>query len=377
MPSPKHVEHTLIYKDPFAYCAHPHIAALPGGEWVVVFNQAIRRPFLLHPPNDPRYYNVLIRSSDEGRTWNAPRVVPGYDWHGVECAGLTVLRDGTLLLNQWRFKWYPLETARKLSPTESLSYPADWVRELKASGELPSNHLIPDDPAEVVPWARGNDGAYVHRSTDGGRTWGETIRVDTTPYSGGYGMRGGAQLPNGDILLPLSDAPNYRTVFVVRSGDGGRSWGAPIEAARAPGKEFEEPCLLALDDKRLIMFLRENKSHYLHQCHSTDGGHTWSLPISTPILGYPAHLLRLPDNRLLCTYGYRYEPYSIRAVLSNDDGQTWDADHPLILRDALPNRDLGYPATVMMGDGRLFTVYYAQDSDGVTCIWGTRFALES
>ncbi|MCI0520501.1 MAG: glycoside hydrolase [Chloroflexi bacterium] len=376
MASLTQAEHTLIYKDPFAYCAHPHIARLPDGEWVIVFNHTIRRPFILHPPNDPRYYNMLIRSTDEGKTWNQPRVTPGYDWHGVECAGLTVLEDGALLLNQWRFQWYPLETARSLAANEALSYPADWVRELKAAHEVPHSEYIPDDPAEYVPWARGNDGAYVHRSRDGGRTWEETIRLDTQPYSGGYGMRGGVQLPNGDILLPLSDAPNYRIVFVMRSQDGGRSWSAPVEAANQPGKEFEEPSIWALNDDRLLLLLRENQSHVLHQCFSIDGGLSWSQPTSTRILGYPAHLLRLPDGRLFCTYGYRYQPYSIRAVISDDEGLTWDASSPLIIRDDLPNRDLGYPATVLTNDGDLFTVYYAQDVDGVTCIWGTRYKLE-
>lgn len=376
MPSFRVIEHRIIYKDSFAYCAHPHIASLPNGEWVVVFNRSVRRPFLLHPPNDPHYYNVLIRSQDRGETWSSPRVVPDYDWYGVECAGLTVLADGALLLNQWRFKWYPLETARKLSQSKTLSFPEDWVAELKVSGELDTVPLIPSQPAEVVPWARGNDAAYVHLSTDGGRTWDNTAQLTTTPYSGGYGMRGGVQLANGDILLPLSDVPNYRTVFVVRSNDGGHNWQTPVEVACESGKQFEEPTILVLKNHKIIIMLRENTSHYLHQSFSSDGGCTWSEPQPTPILGYPAHLLQLPDGHLLCVYGYRYAPYSIRAVISADEGQTWDSQHPLSLRDDLPNRDLGYPSSIMMEDGHVFTVYYGQDKDGVTCIQGTRFVLE-
>lgn len=376
MPEIRDIQHQILFKDPFSYCAHAHIADLGDGEWVAVFNRAVRRPVILHPPNDPQYYNVLTRSTDAGRTWNTPRVAPGYDWHGTECAGLTVLHDGTLLLNQWRFTWYPLETARKLAHKVALSFPTDWVQALKAMGELPTNDAIPDDPAEFVPWARGDGGTFVHRSTDGGRTWDETIPIDTTPFSGGYGMRGGVQLANGDLLLPLSDVPNYRTVFVVRSSDGGRTWAAPVVAAAEAGKEFEEPSLLALDDQRLIMLLRENTTHFLHQCTSTDGGHTWHGLRPTPILGYPPHLLRLPDGRLLCTYGYRYVPYGIRAVLSVDEGRTWDVDHPLMLRADLPNRDLGYPASLLMRDGRIFTIYYGQDTDGVTCIQATSYTIE-
>ncbi len=369
----KSIGHHSIYKSPFAYCAHPHIAVLSDGEWVAVFNQVTRRPFILHPPSDPHYYNVLIRSKDEGRTWNSPRVVPGYDWHGVECAGLTILNNGVLLLNQWRFKWYPLEMARKLAKTENILFLED--AELFMSGELPGVIDIPPDPAEAVPWARGGGGTYVHRSTDGGRTWGGTSQVATTPYSGGYGMRGGVQLSNAEILLPLCNIPEYEVIFLVRSSDSGLSWTAPIEAARTSGKKFEEPALLAFDDKHLLMLLRENNSHHLHSVRSMDGGCTWSEPEQTDILGYPAHLLRLPDGRVLCTYGYRFPPFGIRAVISTDQGRTWDIKNPLVLRDDFANKDLGYPSTIMARDGGLFTIYYGQDADGVTAIWGTRFTL--
>lgn len=376
MPIITNRHHQILFKDPFSYCAHAHIAAMPDGEWVVVFNRAVRRPVILHPPNDPHFYNVVIRSTDEGRTWNTPRVAPGYDWHGVECAGLTPLDDGVLLLNQWRFQWYPYETALKLASSSGLSFPADWVRDLKAMGEVPLTGEIPDDPVEYVPWARANGGTFVHRSSDGGRTWDESVCIDTAPFPGGYGMRGGLQLASGEILMPLSDVPNYRTVFVVRSDDGGRTWSEPIVAAQEAGKEFEEPAMLALDERRLILLLRENVTHYLHQCCSEDGGESWHDLRPTPILGYPAQLLRLPDGRILCTYGYRYAPFGIRSVLSADEGQTWDIENPLIIRDDLPNRDLGYPASILARDGRIFTVYYGQDDDGVTCIQGTSFTIE-
>lgn len=50
MKSLEAVEHRILYKDPFAYCAHPHVVNLRKDAWVVVFNRAPRRTFLLHPP---------------------------------------------------------------------------------------------------------------------------------------------------------------------------------------------------------------------------------------------------------------------------------------------------------------------------------------
>ena len=48
---------------------------------------------------------------------------------------------------------------------------------------------------------------------------------------------------------------------------------------------------------------------------------------------------------------------------------------PIAIRAGLPNKDLGYPVTLPLSDGELLTVYYAQDSEGVTGIWGTRWLL--
>jgi hypothetical protein len=39
----------------------------------------------------------------------------------------------------------------------------------------------------------------------------------------------------------------------------------------------------------------------------------------------------------------------------------------------LPNKDLGYPSSVLQADGIVLTVYYAQEEDGVTSIHATWF----
>src|SRR5215467_5790525 len=105
------MDHLMIHRDPFAYSAHPHMAVVAPDDWVIVFTQSRRRAGVLHPPQDPLYQNMLVRSRDEGRTWSQPSVVPDFGWQGVECAGLTVLSSGALLLNQWRFRWHTLAHA--------------------------------------------------------------------------------------------------------------------------------------------------------------------------------------------------------------------------------------------------------------------------
>jgi Transposase IS116/IS110/IS902 family len=219
--------HQTIFRDLFAYCAHPHLVALDDGGWLCVFNRSVRRPLILHPPHDPQYHNVVVRSTDEGESWAVPAVVPGYDWHGVECAGLTPLGDGHVLLNQWRFRWYPVDVARK-QPLADLQLPEDLLAELRRSRDLDAAvSAVPADA--LLPWARGPGGTFVHRSFAGGRTFEEAVEVDTAPYSGGYGMRGAIELPDGELLLPLSDVPHYQRIFAVRSRDGGKSWSRAVE----------------------------------------------------------------------------------------------------------------------------------------------------
>jgi sialidase-1 len=75
------------------------------------------------------------------------------------------------------------------------------------------------------------------------------------------------------------------------------------------------------------------------------------------------------------TYGWRFPGFGIRAVISNDGGETWATDETIIVRDDLPNKNLGYPATVTCPDGSLYTVYYGEDADGSTVIMGTRWRL--
>jgi len=50
--------------------------------------------------------------------------------------------------------------------------------------------------------------------------------------------------------------------------------------------------------------------------------------------------------------------------VSRDDGASWD--HDWILRDDAPG-DVGYPATVELADGSLFSVYYQQAAPDEKC----------
>jgi len=79
---------------------------------------------------------------------------------------------------------------------------------------------------------------------------------------------------------------------------------------------------------------------------------------------------------LLAVYGVRRAPYSERACLSKDGGKSWDIKNEITLSQSA-NGDLGYPASVQLDDGSVFTVYYQIDQPGEkTCLMATHWKLK-
>ena len=101
----------------------------------------------------------------------------------------------------------------------------------------------------------------------------------------------------------------------------------------------------------------------------------WTPIRQTDMWGYPCHLVRLTDGRILCIYGYRRPPYGIRACISVDQGETWDMARELIIRDDMKNSNLGYPTAIEQDDGTIFAAYYGENEEGVTYVLGSHFEL--
>jgi hypothetical protein len=367
-------DQAVLIRDEHFYHAHPHMAVLGSGSWLLVANRAPRRRVTMHPPQDPDFVNVLIRSDDEGATWSPPAIVPAYGWTGMECAGLTPLGGARVLINQWRFRWYPYTAAPSRADEPLLVTAAELKSGLLASTEIADPRVADVAPERLMPWARGGGATFAHVSADAGATWSAPAEIATAPYVGGYGMRGGIVV-DGEILLPLSDIPHYRDVFLVRSGDGGRTWGPPRPVAALPACEFEEPAPLLLADGTILLLLRENVSRTLFAVRSGDAGRTWSAPRPTGMDLYPAHLLALPDGRIAAVVGRRHPPFGIEIRFSRDKGASFDRESPLTVVTGLPNKDLGYPTAALRSDGTLFVAHYHRDAEGVTGIHATLVAL--
>jgi hypothetical protein len=363
----------VVRRDVHSYSSHPCVTKLANGEWLVAFCESVQRePLFLHPPSDPRFLNLVCRSYDQGASWGEPRVAPSYDWYGVETPGIAQISNGDVLLNQWRFRWYPVEEARKRWSEGDELHVCDPMEDPNDHHWRPARSED-DWERHPLPYARADVGAFLHISTDDGYTWDRTVSIDTRPYRGAFSPRGAIELANGDLLLALGSHHHdpLKATFVVRSRDRGGTWEAPLEVARAPGYVFSEPSAVEAESGKLLVFSREETTGQLHLSESRDGGATWSEPRELPFGGYPAHAVRLHDGRLLVVYGRRRAPFGVRAVLSDDEGDTWGRE--LVVRDDLPNENLGYPSVIEYAPGKLFTVYYGEDGSGVTCIQGTYF----
>ena len=157
--------------------------------------------------------------------------------------------------------------------------------------------------------------------------------------------------------------------FVAHTTDGGRTFTRLSWIGPEPDDGFViMPSTVRLGGGALVTATRrQGKAGNGIDIHrSQDGGRTWRMiapNVAGTGRGNPPCLVALRDGRLALTYGYRAEPFGIRARLSRDGGQTWDAER--VLRADASDWDLGYTRTVQRPDGRLVTVYYYNDRSAV------------
>jgi hypothetical protein len=297
----------------------PTAELLKNGQIVVVYYDS--------PDHVSRSGRIsMVRSRDQGRTWSAPTVV---------IDGPNDERDPNIV-----------ETAR-----------GTWLVSYFDSDTMK---------------APSSQGVFVIRSTDEGHTWSAPARVGTT-------LRGPAtsakivQMDNGDLLMPVYGATPAGTdavAVVIRSADDGLTWPPDGEAtiASAPGVNFVEPALAHLGGGRLLAMIRtEGAERAAYENYSIDGGRTWSTAAKTTLIAQASDLLPVVEGEkhlLVHTWGDisgRFgdsRPTVMQVIQFREFPLKRWTDQPRLLHQGHCWNDEGYPSSVRLRDGRVFTVYY-------------------
>ena len=287
----------------------------------------------------------LMRSNDDGVTWTYPRVLLDLAIDDRD-AGILETANGTLLATTFSSLAYEYQFKNGNINKWDAARQARWRG---------AHHRISE--AE----RKAQLGTWMLRSTDGGVTW-------STPYDSIVNSpHGPTQLTDGRQLYAGKDLwKTGKWVGVCDSADDGRSWKKLAQIPTRPGDDpadYHELHAVEAANGTIVAHIRNHNSANSRetlQSESDDGGKTWSVPHPIGVWGLPSHLLRLRDDRLLMTYGYRRKPYGNQARISADHGKTWSK--PITISADGANGDLGYPSTVELPNDTLLTAWYEQMS---------------
>ncbi len=348
----------VIYRDDTFYSAFPSIVRRPDGELLVAFRRAPERRNFGDAPEthtDPCSQLVTVRSSDAGETWTPrPQLLFAHPRGGLQDPCMLQLDDQSILCSSYGWALIPQATAKKLKK------PA-------RAGEFVSL------------------GGIMLRSGDGGHVWSEIPLPPTRgehylgPFNQPLAACNRGQMCQGKdgriFWVTVMEDPKTRVIgtHLMISADRGTTWNYSCPVANDDKITFNETSIYETPRGDLVAFIRTENfgSGLTVVARSTDGGKSFQKWENAGWLGHPHHALRLPDNRVLLSYGYRHAPYGIRARVLNAECTDFASAPEIILRDDGGHGDLGYPWATMVGDDRALVVYYFNEKDGPRYIAGT------
>lgn len=368
----KIIEHRTIYRDG-EYVSFPNLAILADGKVICAFRHALDRQKqygrVTHV--DPTAKDVFIKSEDGGKTFSPQLHTIIDDEMSDQDPCVTVLSDGRMIATY--FRWQLTEIGRGKER---------WGEENFARYGRSLHGLYDCFP----------NGASYSISDDNGQTWRHmpVLRMEGVPESGG--VRGNCvELPGGDLLMPFYGALRLGELSrsgLIHSCDRGETWHYYSTMAFDPAcaKNFLEPSIYRTDSGRMIGLFRTQSDFYkpgvsfddtylnLHTAVSDDDGKTFGPVEEVPGVwgSNPFHPLRLRSGKVLLSYGYRREPFGIRARLCNSELTDISEAPEIILRQDAANGDLGYPNAIQLPDGDVLVTYYIAMADGVRTIDVTR-----
>lgn len=247
----------------------------------------------------------------------------------------------------------------------------------------------------------------ITRSTDGGKTWSKPAlfphTVNTQVYPGSLTTLGDGRLVHAwNVWFALPDKKKSRYVEYSISSDDGITWSQPKQLAKSKVQKVESVIrhpivelsatawLIPLMDRTALYNpatgdeapFGDGRNHDLvpivrtirgtlvsgRGLRSADGGKTWQAVKLFPDVssqGWRHEMLTLKNGWILASQivGPGVGGEKINFIVSRDDGQSWDLDHPVEFYN--PSRPIGgraCPRTVEIDDHILGTIFYDVDA---------------
>ena len=351
------IKDIVVYKDTTFFSSFPSVVKRPDGKIIVAFRRAPDRKIFSEKYTnhvDPNSYLVKVQS-DDGENWTSdPELIYAHPFGGSQGPCLLQLRDGTLLCMSYGWAYVRQEGIHNLRKPYS-----------EAGGTI-------------------SLGGYYVRSIDGGKTWigpeypphiAPEINYDAMGRPRPAANRGALyEGKSGRIFWVVAaqyDSSGKSSTHLITSDDKGHTWQYSCPVAVDEKASFNETSVYETPKGDIVAFLRTSKMDG-QACisRSTDGGRSFQWQ-KMGFQGYPLHALRLPDNRVLLTYGYRYKPFGIRARILNPECTDFAEAPEIVLRDDGGTTDIGYTWPVQLDDNRILVVYYFNKNDGTRYIAGT------
>ncbi|RYG24431.1 sialidase [bacterium] len=216
--------------------------------WNPVLFQPAKGPLLLFykvADRIPEWVGMMKTSSDDGRTWNAPRQLPKGILGPIKNKPIQ-LADGTILCGaseedgRWRVHF-------ERTPDFGLTWTRTPAVNDRSIGAIQPS-LLPLGGRSLRAVGRTQQGRlFAIDSPDEGQTWGPMRLLEVrNPNSGTDALR----LKDGRYLLVYNDTARGRTPLNVAVSSDGEQWKRVFDLETEPG-EYSYPAVIQTRDGRV------------------------------------------------------------------------------------------------------------------------------